>query len=241
MKNIRRPIKLDPKFKALSLSLKLRATDVVPGKESWQNARLAMIFTDDAGKQVGPWPDVFSAKGTTDWINCSRIYMVPAGATHIHFEPAIFGKSGKAEFFDMELKGLTEMPKANLLLDPATGKPLGGLLANKPGTSISVKNGKVNISVEGSNIELMTPVPVGPKDKLIRITMKMRCTDVKAGGGGQMWILNTADFRGKDNITFNGMSIPEDYKGNYRISASTYISVLTPEYTYTCVPNVHRK
>ena len=64
---------------------------------------------------------------------------------------------------------------------------------------------------------------------------------VKAGGGGQMWILNTADFRGKDNITFNGMSIPEDYKGNYRISASTYISVLTPEYTYTCVPNVHRK
>ena len=184
VKNIRRPIKLDPKFKALSLSLKLRATDVVPGKESWQNARLAMIFTDDAGKQVGPWPDVFSAKGTTDWINCSRIYMVPAGATHIHFEPAIFGKSGKAEFFDMELKGLTEMPKANLLLDPATGKPLGGLLANKPGTSISVKNGKVNISVEGSNIELMTPVPVGPKDKLIRITMKMRCTDVKAGGGG---------------------------------------------------------
>ena len=64
---------------------------------------------------------------------------------------------------------------------------------------------------------------------------------VKAGGGGQMWILNTADFRGKDNITYNGMSIPEDYKGNYRISASTYISVLTPEYTYTCVPNVHRK
>ena len=64
---------------------------------------------------------------------------------------------------------------------------------------------------------------------------------VKAGGGGQMWILNTADFRGKGNITFNGMSIPEDYKGNYRISASTYISVLTPEYTYTCVPNVHRK
>ena len=63
---------------------------------------------------------------------------------------------------------------------------------------------------------------------------------LKANGGNSMLILNTPTFAGKDNITFNGMSIPENYKGNYRISASTIINVLTPEFTYECIPNVQK-
>ena len=55
-----------------------------------------------------------------------------------------------------------------------------------------------------------------------------------------MWILNTSAFAGKEDVTFNGMTIPENYKGNYRISASTIIVVTTPEFTYTCIPNVQR-
>lgn len=63
---------------------------------------------------------------------------------------------------------------------------------------------------------------------------------LKAAGGGSIWLLNTQAFQGKDDITFNGMSIPENYKGNYRMSASTIIVVSTPEFTYTCIPNVQR-
>lgn len=63
---------------------------------------------------------------------------------------------------------------------------------------------------------------------------------LKAAGGGGIWLLNTSAFQGKDDITFNGMSIPENYKGNYRMSASTIIVVSTPEFTYTCIPNVQR-
>ena len=63
---------------------------------------------------------------------------------------------------------------------------------------------------------------------------------LKAAGGGSIWLLNTQAFQGKDDVTFNGMSIPENYKGNYRMSASTIIVVSTPEFTYTCIPNVQR-
>jgi cation diffusion facilitator family transporter len=63
---------------------------------------------------------------------------------------------------------------------------------------------------------------------------------VRAAGGSSMWLLNTQNFAGKEEITFNGMSIPENYKGNYRISASTIISMTTQEYTYTCIPNVQK-
>lgn len=69
----------------------------------------------------------------------------------------------------------------------------------------------------------------------IKKTAKLRAT-----GGSGMVILNTNAFVGKDNITFNGMSIPENYKGHYRISASTIINVLTPEFTYECIPNVQK-
>ncbi len=63
---------------------------------------------------------------------------------------------------------------------------------------------------------------------------------LKASGGSGMLILNTNAFMGKDNITFNGMSIPENYKGHYRISASTIINVLTTDFTYECIPNVQK-
>lgn len=63
---------------------------------------------------------------------------------------------------------------------------------------------------------------------------------VKATGGGSMTILNTSAFAGKEDTTFNGMTIPDNYKGHYRISASTIIVVATPEFTYTCIPNVQR-
>lgn len=63
---------------------------------------------------------------------------------------------------------------------------------------------------------------------------------VKASGGGSMLILNTSAFAGKEDTTFNGMTIPDNYKGHYRISASTIIVVATPEFTYTCIPNVQR-
>ena len=63
---------------------------------------------------------------------------------------------------------------------------------------------------------------------------------LKAAGGGGMWILNTTAFAGKEDTTFNGMTIQENYKGHYRISASTISVVSTPEFTYTCIPNVQR-
>ncbi len=184
--SLRQPIKLDPSFKALALSLKLRATGVTPGEQGWQNARLALVFTDSKGKQVGPWPDVFSAKGTTGWIDCSRVYAVPAGAAFLHFEPANFGKDGKAEFFDMVLKGMDELAKANLLIDPASGKPLAALLREKPGTRLDFKDGRIRVTAEGNNVERSVPVPLGPDDKLVRIRMKMRFTDLKPGAESWM-------------------------------------------------------
>lgn len=69
----------------------------------------------------------------------------------------------------------------------------------------------------------------------VKMTAKL-----KASGGGGMVILNTSSYAGKEHVTFNGMMIPEGYKGHYRISAGTIINVDTPDIIYTCIPNTQR-
>jgi len=94
-------IRLNPAWWRLTLSMRMRATGVVRGKEGWMNARLAMAFYDADGKRVGPWPNVFHAVGTTDWMDCRRNYYVPEGAVELRINPANFGDAGSVEFDDI--------------------------------------------------------------------------------------------------------------------------------------------
>lgn len=60
---------------------------------------------------------------------------------------------------------------------------------------------------------------------------------LRAAGGNGMYITNANVFAGKQEITFNGMSIEENRKKPYRISGNSSISLRSPEYTYTCYLN----
>lgn len=57
---------------------------------------------------------------------------------------------------------------------------------------------------------------------------------VRAAGGGGMFVTNLKLFAGKDDITFNGMSVEKDRTKPLRIGANSTISLKTPEYNYTC-------
>ncbi len=96
-------VQLQPDWRELELTMRMRATNVIQGEEGWQNARLAMSFYNKDGEQVGPWPDVFYAVGTTDWIDCKRIYNIPPGADHLILNPANFGAEGNIEFDDIRI------------------------------------------------------------------------------------------------------------------------------------------
>ena len=60
---------------------------------------------------------------------------------------------------------------------------------------------------------------------------------LRAAGGNGMYITNANVFAGKQEITFNGMSIEENRKKPYRISGNSTIALRSPEYTYTCYLN----
>ncbi len=60
---------------------------------------------------------------------------------------------------------------------------------------------------------------------------------LKAAGSNSMYITNTRAFAGKEEFSFNGMSIEKDRTKPYKINGGSTISLRTQEYTYTCYLN----
>ena len=96
-------IPLRPEYGQLKLSMKMKVTGVTLGKESWQTGRLTMSFHSAAGARVGEWPNVFGMTGTTEWIDCERVYPVPENAAYLSLSPCNLGASGTVEFRSLSL------------------------------------------------------------------------------------------------------------------------------------------
>ena len=64
-----------------------------------------------------------------------------------------------------------------------------------------------------------------------------KTAQLKAAGGNGMYVTNARSFAGKEEFSFNGMSIEEGRVKPYRISGGSTISLRTPEYLYTCYLN----
>lgn len=97
-------IPLNPEWKFIRLSMELSTENVVPGKQSWQNGRLAMEFRDAKRSRTGKWLSVFASKGTKTQV-CKKIYEIPAEAGYLKIEPANFGESGRVILKDIDIRG----------------------------------------------------------------------------------------------------------------------------------------
>ena len=95
------PLKIE--YGQLKLSMKMKVTDVAIGTDSWQTGRLVMSYHDAKGARVGEWPNVFGMTGTTDWIDCERVYALPTNAAYLQLGPCNLGKTGTVEFRDLSL------------------------------------------------------------------------------------------------------------------------------------------
>ena len=64
-----------------------------------------------------------------------------------------------------------------------------------------------------------------------------KTAQLRAAGGNGIYVTNMKMFAGKEEISFNGMSIDAGRTKPYRISSGSTISLRTVEYTYTCYLN----
>ncbi len=158
----------------LLLTGRLQTENLVSGREGWQNARIAMRFLDRAGKQTGGWPEVVAERGNRNHV-FTKIYEIPSQAHILLIEPAHFGKSGRAVYTDLKLS----VPPENLLLAPNPGGVSEKGIRNGV-FSAGVRDGKVFFRIDGSG-DRKFYLPLSPKWKSLKLSMKMKTTDVRKG------------------------------------------------------------
>jgi hypothetical protein len=96
-------IDVDPSWKAVTVSVRMRATNLKPGAKPAQDARLAFAFKDASDKRVGNWPPVPYITGDSDWTERTVTAEVPPGAHHMVLQMAIFYATGAVDFDDIKV------------------------------------------------------------------------------------------------------------------------------------------
>ena len=163
-------LSLPPDCRYLLLTMKMRATGLIPGKESWRNGRMAMRFCNRKGEGVGEWPNVFSASGTQkEFVECRRAYAVPKGAAELRIDPGNFGSDGKMEFTEVCLRSISPEEYASFLRSQI---PFGRNLLTPeifrnrrlpPGMRMEWRNEKPSFYIERGACQISVPVPLPPE------------------------------------------------------------------------------
>jgi hypothetical protein len=82
----------------------IKTENVVPGKESWETARIAVEFLDENNAIAGGYPPVVgNVVGTADWAKFENTYDVPDDAFKVKVQVALANCAGTVYFDDVEL------------------------------------------------------------------------------------------------------------------------------------------
>lgn len=133
-------LKLTPEIESLTISVRLRGTDLKPGKEGWHDARIAMSFE---GASAAYPPRVPELRADSDWVTQTIELKVPKGAARLNIQPAMFYCTGIFEIADLAIT--PQLARSTQLADAAL----------PPGTSLDWDKTKVvKINEKRSQISL---------------------------------------------------------------------------------------
>ena len=185
-------VKVAPEMESLTVSVRLKATNLKVGTEGWHDARVALVFEGASGYPA----KVPELNTDSDWVTQTVELKVPKGATRLNIQPAMFRCTGVFEIADLVISpSLTETAPAQL----ADAVLPAGLSLNWDKASISTVNGKrAQVSLDG--IWRFIPATEGAAEpaKLGWAYIKVpgswqrsqgRSSDYVAMGGGPQWQL----------------------------------------------------
>ena len=171
---IEQSVLLPPQTAKIRLSGWVRTSHVVPGKESWEQARLNVEFHDAAGALAGGYQaSTGTLSGDQGWTEMTHDYDVPAGSAKVNVQCQLGNCAGTAWYDDLDLrlfdaKGV-ELAKAKLSgpSDEGTWYKLEPAKPGDPGTwadwsgledAPAGKHGFVRANAEG-HLEFADGVP----------------------------------------------------------------------------------
>lgn len=114
-------VRLPADCQALTLSWKMRVSDLKPGSQPWFDARLLLDFKDAAGNKLAGGPGAPNVrKNTEGWIERSLSFLVPEGAQTLDFMPSLFQvERGRFDLDDVSLVATDPIPLREAALQAA--------------------------------------------------------------------------------------------------------------------------
>jgi len=91
-------VNVTPQIASLTVSVRMKATDLKIGKEGWHTARVALMF--EGGSFDFP-PEVPELRADSDWVTKSVELKVPKGANRLNIQPAMFYCTGVFEIAEL--------------------------------------------------------------------------------------------------------------------------------------------
>ncbi|HEV7301151.1 MAG TPA: hypothetical protein VGN72_17425 [Tepidisphaeraceae bacterium] len=86
------------------VSARMRTEGIKLGAEGWHEPRIAMRFADDAGNQVGDYPNMPAQRTDADWTQKTVELDVPAGATQLVLQPGLWLTAGTLDLDDVSVE-----------------------------------------------------------------------------------------------------------------------------------------
>jgi hypothetical protein len=93
---------LDPAWKRLGLSARLRTRGVTKGKEHWQRAAVLTPFLDANGK-IFDYRESLELDGDNEWAELKAVVNVPEGAKVLRLQVGVYGPEGTLSVDDVRL------------------------------------------------------------------------------------------------------------------------------------------
>ncbi|HXI83036.1 MAG TPA: hypothetical protein VNL17_02980 [Verrucomicrobiae bacterium] len=185
---------LDQSWRKLKVSARLRARNMQPGEQAWQNARIMLRFEEETGKPLS-FPSCPQLGLNSDWVTLSTTFEVPAGATTLAVEPGVYGPAGELSVDDITvvpnppieaLPIQAGFPEGTFEQLEADGSPIGWKLPKQSNVKIIEENGNHFLRLvnekSGSTATIEdNRFTLDPKWKTLKVSARLRSKDLRAG------------------------------------------------------------
>lgn len=201
--------KLDPEWKGVQISVRLRATGLKPGPVSWMNARLSYNYANALGDRIGGWPQTADVRADTDWKTMTVRSAIPAGTAYLRFDATLQECLGTLDVDDIDVQPLETTEGAPGLIVRVADKPLkpqpGNLITAGAFERVDAQGqaaawelsdpGRVRIMEEdgnhflrvtsaraGGTVGARCTVPLDPAWQKLVVRARMRAAGLRLGG-----------------------------------------------------------
>ncbi|MBA3939273.1 MAG: hypothetical protein H0X38_17630 [Planctomycetes bacterium] len=177
-------IALDPAWRRLTVATRMRASGLVLGAESWQDARLAVEFHGADGRLVG-YGAPAHLRGDAPWTPLRSEMEIPADATTVVLVAANFARGGACAFDDIRVSADAQhelVPTDTYRADFATldrdGLPPGWCLSS---AQAHVVAGALALDAAAGAVEARALIAVDPAWRRVRIACRLSALGLVVG------------------------------------------------------------